>query len=56
MTDTFTSRPIDYTLELINDGRTTEKYLLIACLKWMSHDQIRDMLDENELSPRFFAE
>ena len=55
MPDTFTSDPISYTLELIDDERTTEKYLLMACLKWMSHDQIRDMLDENELSPRFFS-
>jgi hypothetical protein len=27
--------------------------LLTAALKYMSHDDVRDMLDANELSPRF---
>ena len=27
--------------------------LLTAALNWMSHDEVREMLDANELSPRF---
>jgi hypothetical protein len=40
-------------MELVDEGRTTTDYLLRACLAFMSHDQVREMLDDNELSPRF---
>lgn len=51
MRDLFKSNPIEYAYNLMDEGRTNHSELLIACLKWMSHDQIRDMLHENELDP-----
>jgi hypothetical protein len=50
---TYETDPRDYAIELIEDGRTSTDYLLKACLAFMSHDQVREMLDDNELSPRF---
>lgn len=55
MKDLFNSDPIEYALDLIDQGRINENELLIACLKWMSYDQIREMLHENELSPELCA-
>lgn len=39
---------VDRTYELIDDGFSTE-YLLGACLKYMSNDEIVEMLQLNEL-------
>jgi hypothetical protein len=50
---TYETDPRDYAMELIEEGRTSAEDLLVACLKYMSHDDVRDMLDSNELSPRF---
>jgi hypothetical protein len=50
---TYETDPRDYAMELIEEGRTSTDYLLKACLAFMSHDQVREMLDDNELSPRF---
>jgi hypothetical protein len=47
--------PRDYALALVEDGHDPE-YLLLACLKFMSHDDVRGMLDAAELSPRFLEE
>lgn len=50
----FENAPRDYALECAESvGAET---LLLACLKYMSHDDVRDMLDANELSPRFDEE
>ena len=48
----FQDNPRDYALELVERGHDPE-YLLLACLKYMGHDDVREMLDANELSPRF---
>jgi hypothetical protein len=53
MQELFQDNPRDYALYVVEEQHTTEKNLLMACLKWMSHDQIRDMLEENELDPDF---
>ena len=45
--------PRSYALELVDDERVDCKWLLLACLKYLSHDDCREMLDMNELSPRF---
>lgn len=45
--------PRDYAIQLVEDGLVTADNMIIACLKYMSHDDVRDMLDCNELSPRF---
>ncbi len=52
MTD-FQRDPRDYALQLVDDGIVDPMMLLTAALNWMSHDEVREMLDANELSPRF---
>lgn len=49
----FESDPRSYALDLITDGVCDTEYLLGALLKAMSVDEVREMLDSNELSPRF---
>lgn len=48
----FKSDPRSYALELIEEGADMG-VMLLACLNYMSHDDVRDMLDTNEQSPRF---
>lgn len=48
----FQNDPRDYALELVENGLTDADYLLTACLKYMSHDDVRDMLHSNELGPK----
>ncbi len=54
--DEFQNAPRDYALELCEQGAVSESSMLLACLKYMSHDDVREMLDANELSPRFDQE
>lgn len=49
----FQSDPRDFALMMVSDGLVTADHLLLCALKYMSHDDVRDMLDCNELSPRF---
>jgi hypothetical protein len=51
--DLFQSDPRDFALTMVSDGLVTADHLLLCALKYMSHDDVRDMLDCNELSPRF---
>ena len=46
----------DKALELVEEGIVSAEYLLTACLKYMSTDDVEDMLDANELSDRFMEE
>jgi hypothetical protein len=46
----------DKALELVEEGIVSAEYLLLACLKYMSTDDVEDMLDANELSDRFMEE
>jgi hypothetical protein len=48
----FKTDPRDYALELVEQGHDAN-HLLLCALKYLSHDDVRDMLDCNELSPRF---
>ena len=48
----FETDPRSYALELVDIGHDPA-HLLLCALKYMSHDDVRDMLDYNELSPRF---
>ena len=48
----FDNNPRDYALELLDNGVSAD-HLLLCALKYMSHEQVKDMLDCNELSPRF---
>ena len=49
----FKNDPRSYALEKVDDGIIDPMMMLQAALSWMSHDEVRDMLDANELSPRF---
>ena len=43
----------DRALELVEMGMVTAEDMLTMCLKYMSSDDVEDMLDANELSSRF---
>jgi hypothetical protein len=47
----FQSEPRDYALQLTEDGLVEADHLLLCCLKYMSHDDVRGMLEANELAP-----
>jgi len=49
----FDRNPRDFALKLVEDGLVTADHLLLCALNYMSHDDVRGMLDCNELSPRF---
>jgi hypothetical protein len=46
----------DRALELVEEGFISAEDLLTAALKYMSTDDVEDMLDCNELSERFMEE
>lgn len=46
----------DKALELVEDGYVSAESMLTMCLKYMSTDDVSDMLDCNELSERFEPE
>ena len=48
-----TSDNRDKALEMVEEGRITADHLLLCCLKYMSNDDVYDMLDCNELTERF---
>ena len=43
-------------LELVENGMVSAEDLLSMALKYMSNDDVEDMLDTNELSERFFED
>jgi len=49
----FKRDPRSFALELVDDGVVDPMLMLTAALNWMSLDEVREMLDANELSPRF---
>lgn len=51
----YRSAPRDYALALVEDEGHSKMDMLKACLNYLSHDEVRDMLDNNEQSPRFFG-
>ena len=36
-------------IDMIDDGLISERYIIDACLKYMSEDDVRDMMEHNEL-------
>ena len=46
----------DVALELVDNGMVTAEQMLTMALKYMSNDDVEDMLDCNELSERFLYE
>jgi hypothetical protein len=43
----------DSAVRLVEDGFVNAEYMLTACLKWMSEDDVKNMLDANELGMIF---
>ena len=52
----FQENPRDYVSDMVESGLVSADHLLLCALKYMSHDDVRGMLDANELSPRFLEE
>jgi hypothetical protein len=50
---TFDENPRGYALKLVEDGLVSADHLFLCALKFLSHDEVRNMLDLNGLSPRF---
>ena len=48
------THPRDKALELVEDGVVSAEQMITMCLKYMSTDDVADMLDCNELSDRFY--
>ena len=46
----------DVALELVDNGVVSAEQMLTMALKYMSNDDVEDMLDCNELSERFLYE
>tara|TARA_A200000159_G_scaffold130179_1_gene126850 strand:- start:228 stop:410 length:183 start_codon:yes stop_codon:yes gene_type:complete len=46
----------DRALELVEDGMVSAEDMLTMALKYMSTDDVEDMLDANELSERFMED
>ena len=46
----------DVALELVDNGVVSAEQMLSMALKYMSNDDVEDMLDANELSERFFED
>ena len=46
----------DTALELVDNGVVSAEDMLTMCLKYMSTDDVEDMLDCNELSERFMED
>ena len=40
----------DIAIEMVEDGMIDPMMMLTACLKYMSMDEVKDMLDINELT------
>lgn len=46
----------DKLIEMVEDGILDPMMALTMCAKWMTDDEVSEMLDANELSDRFFDE
>ena len=53
MNNDFETDPRSFALDLVENQVVSADHLLLCALKSMSHDDVREMLDANELSPRF---
>jgi hypothetical protein len=52
----FKKNPRSYALGLVEEKLIDADTMLKAALGYMSFDDVRDMLDDNEMSPRFIDE
>ena len=44
----------DKAIDFVEQGLVEPMTMIIMCLKWLSNDDVEEMLDANELSERFF--
>ena len=51
-----TQCPRDKLLEMIENGIVDANHAVLMCVKYMSSDDVEDMLDANELSDRFIED
>ena len=52
----FNENPRAYALDMVENGLVSADDMLLNALVYMSHDDVKGMLDANELSPRFLEE
>lgn len=52
----YEKKPRHYALGLVEDGVVSASELLNMCISFLSYDDVKLMLDNNELSPRFLNE
>ena len=43
-------------LEMIDNEIIDRDYVIMACLKYMSEDDVREMMEINEIVPDFYAD
>ena len=53
MSEQWKDDPRSYAIELVDEGIVSADSMILALLNYMSHDEVREALDANELSPRF---
>jgi hypothetical protein len=53
---TYDTNPREYAIELVEAGVIDPTAMLIAALMYMSSADVAEMLDMNEMSPRFSEE
>lgn len=53
MSEQWKDDPRSYAIELVEQGMVSADSMILALLNYMSHDEVREALDANELSPRF---
>lgn len=49
----FQRDPRSFAIELVEEGLVSSDTMISLLLGYMSHDDVREALDANELSPRF---
>ena len=43
-------------IQMVEDGMLDPMSAVVMCAKWMTNDEVGEMLDANELSERFMEE
>jgi hypothetical protein len=43
--------PRSYAVELVDEGMVSADWMILALLNYLSHDEVRDALEANELGP-----
>ena len=51
-----TRQQTDALLDMIEQGLLSADHVVSMCVKYMSEDEVADMMDMNELSPRFMED